>query len=480
MNASRFCRLRSWLALCAFSLFKFHMALAAPTVAYGAVPKASLVFRNVRQLTYQKSPEVKLARANFEQKSAAVYTAWTRWAPRLDLRLSDTVSKDYSLVTSGSFGSLANAFDFTPTEVDLKAYQLVLQAPLYNRAVQLGVEKSHADLNLAKSQFTLAMARVSWNLRQVFGDYLLQMYRVSTIDRSLRLAASNLQEAQVRFRLGSRTIIDVLKAQAQQAQLDARKVTYESDRTQALARLLDATGLTREDLDSAGLSALTGDEPTLSAAIEAFAGSESAQSEIAQFPTDPADISEHIQKQSEALSEIAFRAHAEVLQAKTLSAGEWPELLLRGTLGKQTGQWGDTFSSGSTSYSYGVVLNIPFFSFGSLLSLGREAQESITATEIRRRQASDGLVNNVQNMILRGRALLKSIDAFRFGVEKNNEIERLTLRTYQLGRATFLDLQIAQNDVVESKIQLAQAQIELAVLIWQIKYNMGSVNEEAL
>jgi outer membrane protein TolC len=61
----------------------------------------------------------------------------------------------------------------------------------------------------------------------------------------------------------------------------------------------------------------------------------------------------------------------------------------------------------------------------------------------------------------------------RFGLNKNLEVERLTQRSYQLGKSSFLDLQIAQNDLVESKIQLAQAQIELSVLVWQIRWNMG-------
>ena len=477
MRVTNFFRFQILLLL--ISISQVAIAIAAAENLKPRTIDAAAVFQNLRQLTYQKAPDVKLARASIDQKSAALTTSWTRLAPRLDLRLSDNVSKDYSLLTSGSFGNFATAFNFTPTDVDLKAYQLVFQMPLYNRGTQLGLDKSRADLRLARNQLQLAMARVSWSLRQVFGEYLLQMYRLSTIERSLRLAASNLKEAQLRFNLGSRTIIDVLKAQAQQAQLEARQVTYESDRAQSLSRLLDATGIAREDLNSTGLPTLTGDESNLAKAIAEFAESDAVISEVQRFPTDASAISEQIQKQSQALTEITLQADTEVAQAKSLSAGEWPELLLRGTLGKQTGQWGDTFSSDSTSYSYGVVLNIPLFSFGSLWSLNRESRGIITASEIRRRQASDALVNNVQNLVLRGRALAKSTQSLKLGVDKNNEIERLTLRTYQLGKSTFLDLQIAQNDVVDSKIQLAQAQIELAVLIWQIKYNIGSVSEEA-
>lgn len=442
------------------------------------------VFRNLRELTLSRSPEVKLAISNFEQRTSAHHTAWTRWAPRVDLRLSDTVNKDYSLLTSGSFGSLGNAFAFTPTQVELKAYELVMQVPIFNRSVELGILRSNADLELAKTQMKLAKDRVSWSLRQVFGEYLLQMYRLSTIDRSMKLAASNLQEAQVRFRLGSRTVIDILKAQAQEAQLQARKVTYESDRSQAMSRLMETAGLTADDLIKAGLPSVTSEELKLAASIESFADAKSSAAEIRKYPTDHERLARTleslVQTESSSFSEILLRSRLENLQAKSIVASEWPELFLRGTLGKQTGQWSDTFSSNLTSYSYGLVLNIPLFSFGSSFSLGREASGLIVSSEIRRQQSTQSLVNNVLNLILRGQALVKTTESLKFGVDKNNEIERLTLRSYQLGKETFLDLQIAQNDVVESKIQLAQAQIEMAVLIWQIKWNLGSVNEEVL
>jgi outer membrane protein TolC len=430
------------------------------------------VFRRLLSFTEERSSELRLARSSLEQKIAARKTARARWAPRLDLRLSENVSKDFSALTSGSLGSAAEQL-FVPAEVQLGGYQLSLQMPIYNRAVHLGLRRGELEADLASVDLTLAVTRLNWSLRQDFGNFLLKKYRVATVERSLVLGKSNLQEAELRYRLGSRTIIDVLRAQAQLAQLEARRVTYESDLAEAMSRLLQATGLSSEELEQIGIRVSSGSEADLYEDIEDFVQTESLLVEITGLPVTISEITTQIESASPSLARLRLISEVEAVQGKGLLAPEWPELVLRASLNKQSPDWARTFSSAQTSYSYGLVLNIPLFLFSSSLSLYREASEIERSSETKRRRESDVLGSSTQTLILRGRALAKSIESLRFGLNKNLEVERLTQRSYQLGKSSFLDLQIAQNDLVESKIQLAQAQIELSVLVWQIRWNMG-------
>ena len=455
--------------------FALSLLLGAAPSYSQTKPDIEAVYARLQQLTLERSPDVRTAVANETAKSAARWTAFTRWAPRLDLRLSRTTAKDYSALSSGSLGDFANLL--RPQETTLSAYQIVAQAPLYNRGVHVGVRTADAEAGLARVELDLARSRIEWSLRQLFGDYLLKAYKLATVDRSLELARSNLKEAQARFKLGDRTVIDVLKAQAQQAQLDARQVTFESDLAQSHYRLLDGTGLEAKELSELGTRALVASEADLAVAIEKFADSPATVAAILQYPLEREALGEKV-KEGAVFRRVQLESEAERAKAKSLAATEWPELLARATLGKQSDDWSRSFSTPETSYSYGLVLNIPFFSFGSLFSLNREASALETASEIRRRRSSEDLVNNVHSLVLRGRALAKSLESFRFSRDKNAEIERLTARTYQLGKATFLDLQIAQNDHLDSKIQLAQAQIDLAVLLWQIRWNIGAVHPQ--
>ena len=225
------------------SLFLAEFAISAVCLGQTPVEK---VFTQLRQASLEKSPEVKLARSTLEQKRASLYSSWTGWMPRLDFHVSQNTSKDYSFSTSGSFGSLANLI--RPQETTIYAYNLEVRAPLFQRSVQLAVVRGYAERDLALTQLILKTSEVSWNLRSIFGAYLLAAYKASTVARSLKIAQANLQEAQLRFRLGQRTVIDVLKAQANLALLEARQSTYDSDQVQAMGKLVDYTGLNEKEI----------------------------------------------------------------------------------------------------------------------------------------------------------------------------------------------------------------------------------------
>jgi outer membrane protein TolC len=429
------------------------------------------IYARVSDATLEKSPEILLAQSVLNQKQAARYVAGTNWAPRVDLTLSNTTSKDFSAVTSGFLGSFAQAF--APVETTLGSYQILAQMPLYDRSVHLGLIRANSDVSLAKADLALSKAKASWNLRQVFGGYLLQAYKLSTIDHSLQVARSNLQEAEQRFRLGSRTVIDVLKAQSQLAQLEAKKVNYESEKAQALSRLVDYTGLSVQELEAAGIESVTSAE-VVGTAIDKFVSIDTLLDEVRKMPAGRDQIASQIESESTEFKRLRLQEEFEEQQAQQVVAGEWPQLVLRGSLGKQAPQWSRTLSVDETSYSYGLVLKLPLFSFGSLIASRREASAMSAASSIRRKRETENLLSTIQNLTLKSQSLSKSIESLRYSVQKDIEIEKLTQRSYQLGKSSFLDVQLAQNDLLDSKIAYAQAEVDFAVTVWQMKWHVGA------
>lgn len=431
------------------------------------------VFDALKSKTFEKSPELNALRAQWSQKKSASHTALTRWLPSVDLQLSQTRSKDYSIVTSGSLGNMGQ-FNFTPQEVDLSRWAFVLKMPVYRRDVHTRLLTAWEDQNDSELRLRSQEGEVDWKLRQLMGQYLLQKYKVWSTGQALELGTTQLREVKLRFELGDKTKLDVLRAQVNLSSLESKKSTHEQEKKDALSRLAEYVGIAEDELLSVeGWSSLEKGQQILDA-LDRLMNLQEIQKTLEPWVNAP---SEDLQK---TLSEAGPR-YLSALQEENLAlsrsqqlvAEEFPDLSLQGNVNKQGPSWNDAWSAGQRSYSISMMLTIPLFASGRMLSSWNERAQAARNAEIQSEKNRERIKNEVKNRVLQARAQEKNVYSLGIQWEQQQEIARLTQKSFELGKSTMSDLLSSQNDLLQSQIDLAQAKVQWAILLRQVAWDLG-------
>lgn len=459
------------LYLCGLITFSFRcIALLAADTNAKTNSEIEKVFNSLKKQAAKLSPEIQAAKAQVAQKEAQIYTSWARWIPRIDLQLSQTSSKDFSLLTSGSLGNLP--FSFTPTEVQLSRWNLNLTLPLYKRSVHLAVNQSNAESLASDQQLKMKNSELDWRMRSLFGDYLLKKYKSSILENSIQAARTNLKETKLRIELGSRTKLDELRAEANLASLESKKLSLEQDESTSLNALLEYSGINRKEFFTSELNEILKSEELITLAIEGFTQAYTPNSPLSEILNNESLLETRFVNSPTYQSTLLEQKVSDV-RSQTLMAQEWPELDLQASLNKQGPDWGNAVSAGNQSHSLTIMLTIPIFSGGSTLSTYFEKRHSEEANLIQREKSLLQLKDEIENEFIQIKALQKTIQSQRVALNQNEELVRLSKRSYQLGKTTQLELLTSENDLLESKSALAQTRINLATLLRRFTWNLG-------
>lgn len=442
-----------------------------------AQPKIDLVYSELKALAERRSPEILSAEEAVRQANARVYTSWTYWVPRVDLSFSQSRARDYSIVTGGSIASLQEAgIPIFPEAISLSRWDFNLTIPLYRRSVHVGVLQGYGDWRLSLQQLRSRRTELDWRLRQLIGSYLLQSYREAALQTSIEIARRNHREAEIRFQLGQRTRVDVLRAKANLVSLEAKRLTQIQQKSADQKALLEYTGLAPHDLAEAGFPELLSSEDRILSAINRFSESDALIASLKPLmgaETGSAAIAERIVSSSPTYHLLLAQRESADRKLLNITAQEWPELVFRANLNKQAPTWEEAFSPEQRSYSFAVVLTIPIFSGGSVFSTTIEKSHANQAQEIQTEKDIQSLKNQVENDRDRLKSLLSSVEALSLNVDQNEEIVRLSFKSYQLGKTTLLELMTSQNELTDSKINLAANRLDLAVTARKLAWNLG-------
>ena len=442
-------------------------------ITRAALPNVDELFRDLKSQAAEHSTDVQIAQASLHQRSAQQYTAFARWLPRLDLQISRSQSLDYSFATSGAFGNFGAAF--TPQETPLSRWSLNLSFPLYRRTVHTAYLEASAQKSLAEIQLEAKLTELDWRMRSHLGAYLLSAYRVATLESSIELAKTNLREARLRFELGQKTKIDVLKSEANLLSLESKRISYDQQKNSDLRTFLEFTGLGAKTFQNEPWGELLKNEKSVSSALDDFTQIQNASQLLAPYLNDEGEkrIEETIPRSS--ANYHAYLAQEEVSQAqvKNLLAQEYPELLIQGSLNKQGPQFADAFSPDQISHAISIVLNVPIFTGGALISSYNEKKNAEHVSELQRERDVIHFKNEVMNEVLQIRAFLKTIESQKTSAAQNEEIVRLSLKSYELGKINILELLTSQNELIEAKIGLAKTKVDLSSLMHQLAWNLG-------
>ncbi|HER34366.1 MAG: TolC family outer membrane protein [Halothiobacillaceae bacterium] len=197
------------------------------------------------KFAYQGNPSFRAALREIEASRATVDSRRAAYQPRLNLNAS------YGVDNRDDFGVRENQRD---ARVGLE-----LRFNLYNGGSDRAAVKSAVEqLSVSKSLRDKACVDMRQQLQIAYNDVRKLSDQIETLN-NYRLAADRVRVAyRNQFRIGQRTLLDVLDAENEYFRASRSYVNAQADRRVAIARALNASGRLLEALDvrRAGLPSL--------------------------------------------------------------------------------------------------------------------------------------------------------------------------------------------------------------------------------
>ena len=391
------------------------------------------------------SPELKTARAYRSQKSAQSYTRVTTHLPNVNLILRK--EKDFFedknaplralgigvLNTSWGLGYEWSLINFAQIDSTRKTFS--------------EQDKSEIDAQIKENEYPIIFTTY-------FLNYLLAKYKTAAVENSLKKAETGKKEAQIGFEIGQKTKIDVLRSEANLVSLSSRKTTFTEEEQNTKNRFVEYGGLSASDVDF--VSNLS--ETEILDLINLLSHSAAKK--------DTPNLNSSLNYQSLVLDEKINK-----LGLSEITRFEYPDLKLQGSFSNSGDSFDETLHRPNRTHTVALVLTIPLFNGGSLASTNFEKYFAKKQIEYTIGLKKLQLENDLNTTLLKINALETLVNSLTLNVSQFEELYRLTSKSYQLGRSTLFELLEVQDDLLDSKINLAQNKIQFYTLsqnyIWQ-------------
>ena len=402
-------------------------------------------FESLKEKSKEISPELKTARAFRSQKKAENYSRFTTHLPNVSLQLRK--EKDFFEAKNAPLRALGIGVLNTSWGISYE-WSLLNFAQIQNtRKSFTEKDKSEIDVEIKESEYPIQFTTH-------FLNYLLAKYKTAAVENSLKKAETGKKEAQLGFDLGQKTKIDVLRSEANFVSLNSKKTTYVEEEQNSKNRFIEFSGLEQNELDFvANLS-----EEEILGLISKLS-STVAKKDLPRLTSSP-------QYQSLVLEEkINSLALAE------LTRNEYPDLRLQGSYLNSGDSFDQSFHRPTRSHTVALVLTIPLFSGGSFASAHTEKYYARKQIEYTIAQKKLQLSNDLNTTLIRINALETLVSSLTLNVNQFEELYRLTSKSYQLGKSSLFELLEVQDNLLDSKINLAQNKIQFYTLsqnyLWQ-------------
>jgi outer membrane protein TolC len=418
-----------------------HLNAATPKITATMLQQINELQEKSREL----SPELKSVRAFKSQKSAESYTKLTTFLPQANLIVKK--EKDFFEERNATLRALGiNTSDST--------WGIDYSWTLLNYGAIQNARKSFTEQDKAELEVAIKEREYSISFNTNVLTYLLATYKKAAVENSLKKADAGKREAEIGFKIGQKTKLDVLRTQANMVSLESKKTSFVDEEQNTRSTLLETSGLSSEDL--AFLDNLS-EEETL-ALISTLSKSVSSKN-LPDFNKSPQ------------LKNLAYEEKINTLALSGLTANQYPDLKIVGTYTNSGDTFSQTLHTPYRTHAIALVLTIPIFSGGSFTSSHFERYFAGKQIEYTIGQRKLQLQNQLNNTLTKVNALESLVNSLTINVSQYEELYRLTLKSYQLGRSTLIELLEVQDNLLDSKINLAQQKIQFYTLsqnyLWQ-------------
>ncbi len=341
-------------------------------------------------------------------------------------------------------------------------YTVSASQPLYRRQNLVALEQ--AKQTVGQSDYVLASVRQDLIVRvaQAYLDVLLARFNIELTESQKAAVSENLAQAKRNFEVGTATITDTNDAQAKYDQIVAQQISAQNDLDNKIAALRAIIGRAPGELKRFG-GAFAPELPTpnaLDAWIDA-AVRDNPQVRVAQANYDIA-----------------------VLEVDRQRAGHYPTVDLVASFNQAyagaTPSVGSSFASTANDSRTGVIgvqLNVPLYLGGSIESRVRQAVSNLEKArqdlEASRRSAQ--LLAQISfSGVMSGVAQVNAFDQAVKSAQVSYDSTKLGL---EVGVRTNLDVLTHQQQVFQTRVNLAQSYYNFVINGLRLKQAVGTLSE---
>ena len=433
------------------------------------------IYNELFQVTYAAAPDIRIARARKKQKSSERHTAWAkRLAPAVNARLSQMheFNMDSDTVTANNNTQTVPSSQYTDGE-DYQDWGFILDLPVYRRPLSLQVDIARAEEDLAENNLTIKTQELDLRLRELLGNYLTASYRLLNLRNSVQLYREHVDKIYRGYELRDQTRLQLLRAQANLKELEARRDLDEHRRDAVFRELLDYTGLQADNRIFLRLHTLLTDEISSAGCINSLADLEQSYPKIQHFvesATDT-DLRQYFLKHSLLYQKIRFERNLADNRALTYTQNEWPGLSVRGLYDRRN----DTqFSKFNGEGSLALVFSVPLFTGGTIFSNTKTKTMALHIADVTQFADLRATVHALEN----NRKLIESLDKVfttqQVHLQQQREIVILSLKSYAIKQTSMQDLLTSQNRLIDAKNALIETTNKLGTLYRQFAWQLGT------
>lgn len=417
----------------------------AQSAASANLPEILQKISSLQDKSRELSPELKNVRAYNSQKKSESYTKVTAFLPQANL----FVRKDKDFFEEKN--TQLRALGVTPLD---SSWGIDYSWSLLNYGAFQGARKTFTEEDKAQLDVLIKEKEYPISFNTNVLNYLLAKYKKEAVENSLKKADTGKKEAEVGFQIGQKTKLDVLRSQANLVSLQSRKTSFLDEEQTARSKLIETSGLSISDLNF--LENLS--EEDILSLISSLS------------KTIASNFAPNLSA-SPQLKSLGYEEKINNLSLSSLTANQYPDLKIVGSYNNS----GDTFSQSlhrpNRTHTLALVLTIPLFSGGSFTSSHFERYFAAKQIEYTMSQRKLQVENQLSNTLTKVNALESLVSSLTLNVSQYEELYRLTQKSYQLGKSTLIELLEVQDNLLNSKIDLAQQKIQFYNLsqnyLWQ-------------
>ena len=376
------------------------------------------------------------------------------------------------LLPSVNLAALANEQDYNQTvHSDPQAkfsqrfpsvgYTVSASQPLYRAQNQIGYDQ--AKQQVGQADYVLASAQQDLIVRvaQAYFNVLLAQFTIELTASQKAAVSENLAQAKRNFEVGTATITDTNDAQAKYDQIVAQEISVLNDLENALAALRAIIGRLPKDLKR--FDRKFQPEPPSPNALEPWvdkAVRENLQVRIAQANFDIA-----------------------TLEVDRQRAGHYPTVDLVASFNQNYAGGGASTalaSNFSTDFRLGLIgvqLNLPIYQGGAVDSRVRQAianQDASRQNLEAARRSAQLLAQTSYAGVTNGVAQVKALDQAVTSAQVSYDSNKLGL---EVGVRTNLDVLNQQQQVFQTRFNLAQSYYNFVINSLKLKQAVGTLND---
>ncbi len=438
------------------SSFMIAAACAASAVSAIVSPAQAQTLQDALTVAYNTNPTIKAARAQYKATRQTTAQARAAGLPQITgsaswQRNDTTTTSDFAAPGGPNEcepGSLSQCRTFEPRNYGVAAEQSIFTGFRNLNAIQQAkarVRAGGAQLVATEQQILQQAANAYFDVLRATAVYDANKSNVAVLLRQL-------DEAELRFEVGEITKTDVAQAKARLAGSRAQLSAAQAQLAQTRAVYRQVIGEAPADLDQ---------EPVLPLTPE---NEEQAQMLASQYA--PAVVSA-IETEKASRKQINI-ARGALAPSVSLTAGytyaEEPSL----------------FTQDNEEFTYGVRASVPIFQGGLNYSRIREAKALNAADRqlIRQaeREAAAGVTTTWEQLL----AAQSTIASAQAEVDANNLALEGVRRENQVGTRTTLDVLNAEQELLNAKVNLANAQRDKRAATFALLAASGVLTPEAV